>query len=92
MIDELAVAEIFILINLLTFTLAGIDKRRAIKNKFRISEKILFLGGFFGGAGGLLSAMVAFRHKTQKKKFRIGMPIMFFLNLAGLYAISLLKQ
>ncbi len=91
MIEKVGVAEAVMLINVVMFVIVGIDKRRAVKNKFRVSEKILLMGGFFGGAGGVLSAMVAFRHKTQKKIFRIGMPILFFLNLAGAYAALVFK-
>ncbi len=87
MLDKEGIAEALILLNFIMFALVGIDKRRAIKNKFRVSEKILLIGGFFGGAGGVLSAMVVFRHKTQKKIFRIGMPILFFSNLIGTYLV-----
>lgn len=91
MIEKVWIVGFAILLNVVMFVIMGIDKRRAIKNKFRVSEKILFLGGFFGGAGGVLSAMVAFRHKTQKKIFRIGMPVLFFLNLAEMYIILVLN-
>jgi uncharacterized membrane protein YsdA (DUF1294 family) len=91
MTPKAGIAEAVILINVVMFVIVGIDKRRASRNEFRVSEKILLMGGFFGGAGGVLSAMVAFRHKTQKKIFRIGMPILFFLNLAGAYAALVFK-
>ena len=41
--------------NLLSFCLMGLDKRRAVKGQWRISERALLLFGFFGGSlGGLL--------------------------------------
>ncbi len=50
MIEKVGVAEAVMLINVVMFVIVGIDKRRAVKNKFRVSEKILLMGGFFGGA------------------------------------------
>jgi len=38
-----------------------------------------------GGSVGAWLAMQLFRHKTQKKKFRYGVPILFALQLAALY-------
>lgn len=58
-------------INVITFLLYVIDKRRAIKNKWRISEGTLLLFTLaFGGIGALLGMRIA-RHKTKKKKFKI---------------------
>ena len=34
-----------------------------------------------GGSVGAWLAMLLFRHKTQKKKFRYGVPVMFVLQL-----------
>lgn len=43
----------YLFINILSFILFGIDKRLAVKHKWRISEKTLLfsfiLGGFIGG-------------------------------------------
>ena len=48
-----------------------IDKKRAIKHKYRIKENTIFtffiLGGFLGG----FLSMKMFRHKTKKKNFYI---------------------
>lgn len=59
------------LMNVLTYKTFAIDKKRAIKNKRRISErKLLFLGLFFGGLGGYLG-MKIHHHKTKKLKFKL---------------------
>ena len=41
----------------------------------RISENSLLLTALVGGSLGVLGGMYAFRHKTQKPKFRVGVPI-----------------
>ena len=43
------------------------DKRLAIKGKRRISEKLLWVIGIYGGAAGSYAAMKAVRHKTKHK-------------------------
>jgi len=48
-----------------------IDKRRAVKNGRRISERTLaFFTLICGGIGALLG-MCLLRHKTKKMKFRV---------------------
>ena len=59
----------------------GIDKWKAKKNKWRIPEDTLFLFTFLGGGIGTIAGMYAFRHKTKKVKFTIGMPVVFILEL-----------
>lgn len=61
----------FIVINLLTFLLYGLDKYKAIRQEWRIPERALLLMAFMGGAFGALSAMRIFRHKTRKGRFRL---------------------
>ena len=60
----------FVLINILTFVLYAIDKRKAVKNAWRISEKVLLLFSLLGGIGALWG-MFVLRHKTKKSKFRV---------------------
>lgn len=71
----------FIIINILSFTLMGIDKYKAISNKWRISEYSLFALSLLGGSIGTLVAMYTFRHKTKKQSFRILIPIFLIINL-----------
>ena len=53
----------------------GEDKKRAKQQKWRISESTLLWMAFFGGAIGALLGMRNFHHKTQKRKFRILVPL-----------------
>ena len=69
-------------INLITFLAMFIDKKKAEKGKWRISESTLFIlvaGG--GGFGGILG-MIVFRHKTKKLLFLIGFPAILILEIA----------
>ena len=64
------------------FTLMGIDKRRARRGAWRISEKALFLTtACFGGLGGVLG-MKVFHHKTQHWYFRVFFPLLLVLQTA----------
>jgi cold-shock domain protein len=69
----------FIVINLLTFLLYGLDKYKAIRQEWRIPERALLLMAFVGGAFGALSAMRIFRHKTRKGRFRLMIPLFCLL-------------
>lgn len=64
----------FLAMNILTFGVFGVDKYKAIKKKYRIPEKTLFLLAAMGGSAGALAGMFVFRHKTRKWYFRIGIP------------------
>lgn len=70
-----------IVINLISFLLMGIDKRRAIKNKWRISEKTLFLTAFLFGSVGAIAGMYVFRHKTLHRSFRFGLPAILIAQI-----------
>lgn len=67
--------------NLITFILMGIDKNKAIKGKWRISEKKLLLCAFFLGGIGILLGMCVFRHKTRHMNFLILVPIGVLANI-----------
>ena len=67
---------VYAMVNVIAFTLYGIDKRRAKKNLWRIRERTLLLAtGLFGGVGAWLG-MKVFRHKTQHMVFKVLVPIM----------------
>ena len=68
-----------IIINFISLLIYGIDKWLAKKNKYRVSERILFILSFFGGALGALLGMLLFRHKTKKIYFYIWNIIMLVM-------------
>ena len=65
------------IINIIGFALMGIDKKRAVRGAWRISEASLFLTAFLGGALGCTLGMRHFRHKTRHWYFKYGMPAIF---------------
>ena len=60
----------FLIINLLTLALYGVDKRAASKARHRIPEFTLLLFGFVSGWIGAIFGQQLFRHKTQKQPFK----------------------
>ena len=60
-----------IVLSLITFIAYGVDKRKAKKGKWRISEKSLLSLSFFGGAIGGVLGMKQFRHKTKHWYFTV---------------------
>ena len=75
----------FLIVNCLTFVIAGYDKYLAIKNRYRIPENTLFTIAFFGGSIGLLLAMLLFRHKTSKSSFIVKFGIILLLQIVLVY-------
>lgn len=79
---------LIIFINVLTFCVYAIDKRRAKTNNYRIPEQTLLLLAAFGGALGAYLSMNIFRHKTQHKKFTYAVPVMLILQVALLLCFA----
>ena len=66
-------------LSLISFLLFGFDKEKSRRHAWRIPERTLLLSAFLGGAPGALFGINFFRHKTQKLKFRILVPLAFLL-------------
>ena len=77
-------------VNIVTFCAYGIDKYKAKNKKWRIPEKVLIGLALTGGSAGALAGMSAFHHKTRKKKFRIGVPVIIILQLIVYFAVKYL--
>ncbi len=71
-----------LVVNLVGFFMMGIDKNKAKKQAWRISEKALFLTSLIGGSLGTWAGMYAFRHKTKHWYFVVCMPLIFFAHIA----------
>lgn len=72
-----------VLINVIAFLLMGIDKRRAVRHRWRIPEKTLFLSALLLGSIGANLGMQVFRHKTRHKSFVFGMPLILIIQTAA---------
>ncbi len=77
-----ALAVWLIAINLVTFAVYGIDKRRARRGAWRVPEKTLFLLPLLGGSIGALLGMRVFRHKTKHWYFAWGVPAILLAQIA----------
>lgn len=75
-----------VIMNLTGFFVMGIDKRRAVRHAWRISERTLFLCSILGGSVGTWAGMYVFRHKTRHWYFVIGMPLILMLQTAAALA------
>ena len=69
-----------LLINIFSFILALTDKSRAKNKKWRISENALLFSAIIGGGVGLLLGLLLSNHKTRRKKFMIGVPVIIVLH------------
>ncbi len=79
-----------LLINAVGLLIMLVDKRKAIKNAWRIPESTLMTVAAIGGSIGCLAGMNLFRHKTKHPKFTIGIPVILALQiLAAILIISL---
>ena len=68
-------------VNIATFFLYGIDKYKAKKSKWRISEATLLMMAVIGGSIGAWAGMRLWHHKTMHKKFKYGIPIIIILQV-----------
>ena len=71
-----------IIINIITFIVYAWDKRKAKKGAWRTPESTLLLLAAVGGSVGALLAMYMLRHKTNHKKFFLGVPAILIAQLA----------
>lgn len=76
-------------LNLITFMLYGVDKYKARKKRWRISEKVLLWCSFCGGSIGGVGGMLLFHHKTRKWYFWFVNSLGFCILIFIVYQFSL---
>ena len=69
-------------VNIATFFLYGIDKYKAKKGKWRVSEATLLMMAVIGGSIGAWAGMRLWHHKTMHKKFKYGIPLIIIMQVA----------
>ena len=79
------------IMSLIAFAAFGLDKYKAKTNRWRISEKTLFLLALLGGGVGAYLGMKVFHHKTRHKQFAIGLPLIMIVQL-GLIPFLIRKK
>jgi uncharacterized membrane protein YsdA (DUF1294 family) len=70
-----------LVINLIGFFIMGIDKRKAVKGKWRVAERTLFLIALLFGSLGMLIGMYTFHHKTRHLSFSVGIPLILAVQV-----------
>lgn len=75
--------------NIVTFFLYGMDKLKAKRSKWRVPEATLLLFAVLGGSVGAWLGMKIWHHKTQHKKFKYGLPLIIFIQMAAIIAYFL---
>ena len=67
-------------INVATFFTYGLDKWKAKRSRWRIREAALLTLAVLGGSIGAWLGMKVWHHKTQHKKFKVGIPIIIIVQ------------
>ena len=76
-----------ILINIIAVIVTIHDKHAAVKGNWRVKENTLLLISALGGAPAMYLTMLLIRHKTQKLKFMLGIPLIFFAELIIIFLV-----
>lgn len=74
------------ILNGIVFLIYGVDKYKAVHNKWRIPETTLLIAAVFGVIGAF-AGMHVFHHKIRKAKFYVGVPVIFFLEMLAAIGI-----
>ena len=69
-------------INAVSFVVYGLDKQRAKRSRWRISESALLALALAGGSIGAWLGMRVWHHKTMHKKFQYGIPLIILAQAA----------
>ena len=73
---------VYLMLNVIAFSLFGLDKQRARRGLWRIRESVLLAVTWLMGGLGAWLGMRVFRHKTQKRVFVISAGVATVLQLA----------
>lgn len=74
-----------VIINIIAFIVYGIDKLKAKRGKWRITEATLLLLAIIGGSIGAWCGVKVWHHKTLHKKFRYGIPLIIALQIGMIW-------
>jgi uncharacterized membrane protein YsdA (DUF1294 family) len=80
---------IIVLINIVSFVLMCLDKRKSISKNDRIREASLFFWAICFGSIGVFMAMHLIRHKNRKWYFNLGIPLLIFQQIIVIWGIYL---
>ena len=92
-ISHIAIAVItyVAIISIISVIMTIKDKSYAKKGKWRVPEKTLFILSALGGSVAMYITMKTIRHKTQHKRFMIGIPAIMVGQAILIAGIILIK-
>lgn len=76
-----------VIINLIAIILTIHDKRAAVRHKWRVPESTLLITAALSGCIAMYMTMHIIHHKTRKKKFMIGIPVIFVFEVLAALAV-----
>lgn len=76
-----------VFLSAVAFLTFGWDKSKARKSGWRIPEKTLLLLAALGGSPGAYAGMMIFHHKTKHIQFRLGIPLIFLVQMLLIYVV-----
>ena len=72
----------FLAISALSVVVTILDKIAARRRAMRVPEAVLLLLAALGGSVSMYITMLIIRHKTRHRKFMVGIPVIFVLQIA----------
>ena len=83
----------YLIINLILYLAMAVDKKRAVKNAWRIPEKNLYFLAVLGGGVGGLIAMYTKHHKNKHIDFKFPhIPVVFIQRGTNIKQRTMLYQ
>lgn len=83
-------AGVLVLLNVISFVLVGRDKAKSVARSERVPEVYFFFLAVFFASAGVFLGLFAFRHKTNKIYFPLGIGVLLLQQLCLLYFAYLL--
>ena len=74
-------------VSLIAVIITVFDKSRAKCGGWRVRESTLLIVSALGGSIAMLFTMLLIRHKTRKKKFMVGIPLIIALQIAAAFLV-----
>ena len=74
-------------ISVISVIITVADKIKAIKHRYRISERTLLVLSALGGSAAMYITMLLIRHKTRHLKFMLGIPAIILVQLLAAFLV-----
>ena len=88
---KIIIAVYLVFINIVAVAVTVSDKKKALVHSWRVKESTLLIISALGGSLGMYITMKTIRHKTKKKKFMVGIPLIFILQALIIGAVLYYK-